>query len=80
MATDASPEKEDAVATGVTGAGITIVVAAGGTGVAAVVGGTVCAGEVAGTGAGNDEEDTHPARKRAAIRMRVSAAPGTRYA
>jgi hypothetical protein len=41
MATDASPEKEDAVATGVTGAVIAIVVAAGMTGAAAVAGGTV---------------------------------------
>ena len=78
MATDACPEKEDAVTTGVTGAVIAIVVTAGGTGVAAVVGGTVCAGEVAGVG--DDEEDTHPARHRAAIRIRVRAAPGTGYA
>ncbi|MGA2160779.1 MAG: hypothetical protein ABSG28_01070 [Methanoregula sp.] len=79
MATDAAPEKEDAVATAVTGAGTTIVVAAGGTGVGAIVGGTVCDGEAVGTGAGDDGEDKHPARKRAAIRMRVRAAPGTGY-
>ncbi|MFZ1897856.1 hypothetical protein [Methanoregula sp.] len=79
MATDAVPEKEDAVATGVTGAGITMVVAATGTEVDATIGGMVCDGEAAGIGVCDDEEDVHPAMERAAIRMRVRIAPDTGY-
>ncbi|MGA2161392.1 MAG: hypothetical protein ABSG28_04215 [Methanoregula sp.] len=76
MVTDASPEEEeDAAATGVTGAGITIVVAVGGMGVVDIVDGTVCDGEAVD----DDEEDKHPAIKIAAIRMRVTPTPGTRY-
>ncbi len=75
MVIDASPEEEDAVATGMTGVDITIVVTAGGTGVVAMVGDTVCEGEAVG----DDEEDKHPVTEIAAIRIRATAAPDTRY-